>query len=502
MPSYAVYVRTRCVKDANQVANVLGKLFDVDEKSLLDKINQKSTSEITVKRRLSKESVTLLENYSLSGVYYSIDNSRIYPFNDMLCSVLGYTSSDGNGICGIESYYNKYLRGEDGELLFESDLVGNDISEKPTLLPSINGLNVKLSIDSEIQMICESAVDKAVMTYSPKSVGILVLNPQNCQVLAMALSNRFDLNSPPTNDISELNKKIRNGLVSDSYEPGSTFKIVTALANVQEALLKNPNALPLDHVFNGADFRIVNGSRIKCWTKHLNGKHSNETLSEALNNSCNPCFVDIALSLGKQKMYEYIEKLNFGNVTGIDFFGEAVGMLLPVSSVTDGDLARISFGQTIAVTPLQLGACACACVNGGNYFTPRIVQSIVDDNGKELITFQPQQKNKVASTEASRILASYLERVVSEGSGKNAYIEGYKVGGKTGTAQKFENGSIKQGKNIMSFMGFFPSNAPKYLALALVDEPIGGSYGSTVSAPIVKEVFEGIIKCKQISKVE
>ncbi len=497
--TYAVYVRPRCVTDETLVAKTLSNLFEVDENKLLEKIKSQNLSEITVVRQIDKAKALELEKYHLDGVYYSVDNTRVYPYGDMLSQTLGYTSIDGTGICGLEAYYDKYLKGSDGEILYESDLVGKDVENStPHYVQATDGLSVKLSIDAKIQLICESALDKVVSSYTPKSCSVLVLNPQNGRVVAMATKPSLDLNNLPRDDIKTLNKLTRNTLVADSYEPGSTFKIVTALANIEEHLKGNSNAFSLSYVFNSSNYRIVDGRKIKCWTTHANGKHSNETLQEALNNSCNPCFVDIALSLGKNTFYKYINKLNFGSATGIDFNGEAIGMVLYENSVTSGDLARISFGQTIAVTPLQLAAAACACVNGGNYYSPQLATEIFDKELGIAEVIQPKLINEVASFEASKILAGYLENVVSQGSGKNAYIEGYKVGGKTGTAQKYENGIIAQGKYVMSFMGFFPSSNPEYLALAIVDEPVGGTYGSTVAAPIVKEVFEGIIKYKNI----
>ena len=262
----------------------------------------------------------------------------------------------------------------------------------------------------------------------------------------------------------------------------------------------NKNAFSLDYIFNSNRYRIVDGKKIKCWSTHAGGKHSNENLSDALNNSCNPCFVDIALSLGREKMYEYINAFGYGQCTGVDFQGEAIGMVVPESAVKSGDLARIGFGQTIAVTPIQLACATQAAVNGGFYYEPYFVSEISDKNGMIAEIVNEKLKRRVISEEASRILAGYLEGVVENGSGKQAYIEGYKIGGKTGTAQKYENGVISQGKYVMSFVGFFPSNKPEYLALVIVDEPVGGQYGSTVAAPLAKEIFQGIINCKNISK--
>lgn len=499
-PSYAVYVRTKSVKDAEKVSEALGNIFDLDKQKLKEKIQSKKTSEITVQRQVSKSVVEKLTELDLDGVYYSVDNTRIYPYGDLLCSVIGYVSVDGLGQSGVEKYYDKYLKGVDGEILYESDLTGGDLEGKtPVYTESCDGLTVVLNIDYEIQSVVETALKKLIDEYSPKRCSAVVLAPDSGKVLAMANLPSYDLNEPPRDDIDTLNLLSRNSIVVDSYEPGSTFKIVTALANIEEYLNKNPAAKSLNYVFPSSGYRVVQGGKIKCWSSHKNGKHLNQTLTDALNNSCNPCFTDIALSLGKDTFYEYISGLNFGKVTGIDFNGEALGMIIPKSAVTEGDLARIGFGQSVAVTPIQLAAACAAAVNGGVYYQPKILSEIKTKDGKTVEIIRPSAVKRVASEKASRILASYLERVVSEGSGKQSYIEGYKVAGKTGTAQKFENGVLSQGKYVTSFVGFFPSSKPKYLCLLTVDEAVGGTYGSTVAAPAVGEIFRGIINAKSIA---
>ena len=500
--AYTVYVRPRSVTDADTVSAVLGDIFSLEKGNIKEKIVSSKTSEFAVAKKIGREYVEKLSEYTLDGVYYTTDNERVYPFGDSLCQILGYTSADGVGQSGTEKYYQKYLGGKDGEILYEADLVGKDVEGKAErYVSAVKGLTVKLNIDTELQRICESVISLAVNKYSPKSVSVVILEPKTAKVLALAQSPSFDLNKPPRDDITFLNKATRSSFISDSYEPGSTFKIITSAANIQESLNGNPSALPLDHVYPNGRYRVVAGRKIKCWSSHERGKHANQTLKEALNNSCNPCFVDIALSLGKEKMYEYVKAFNFGKTTGIDFYGEAAGMIIPETAVTDGDIARISFGQTIAVTGIQLAAAACACVNGGVYNSPTVVSEICDENGATVEIIRPKTQKRVISEEASKILSSYLEGVVSEGSGHKAYIEGYRVGGKTGTAQKYENGAIAQGKYVMSFMGFFPANKPEYLALLTVDEPIGGLYGSTVAAPLVSEIFKKIIDCKKIKPV-
>ena len=500
--SYAVYIRTRQVKNPERVASVLSQIFGVNEQKLLDKMRKKATSEITVKRQVDKESIVKLTNYQLDGVYYSVDNTRLYPYNQLLCSVLGYSSIDGGGQTGLELYYDKYLKGVDGEVLYESDLTGQDIKDKtPSYTPAVNGLNVVTTIDIGIQQVVEAALEKAYKTYTPKGCSAVVLDPQTGRVLAMANLPSFDLNAPPRNDIATLNALSRNTLVVDCYEPGSTFKVVTALANVNQALKGDKSAKSLDYIYSSNRYRELAGGRIKCWSDHKNGKHSNQTLALALNNSCNPCFTDIALSLGTKTFYSYITALGFGKKTGIDFPGEASGVIIPENSVKIGDLARIGFGQSVSVTPIQLAAAVAAAVNGGNYYKPYIVDKITTEDGRLVESFSPTLKGQVATIKASAILAGYLEDVVTSGSGKNAYIEGYKIGGKTGTAQKFVDGKIAQGKYVMSFVGFMPSNKPEYLCLVIVDEPVGGNYGSTVAAPVAGQIFKGIIDLKDIEPI-
>ena len=370
------------------------------------------------------------------------------------------------------------------------------------LFRSVAGDGVRLTIDMDIQLAAEQAMRSVYQSAGAKKVSCIVLDPNNFDVLAMVNYPSYDLNDVPRDDAQTLNALSRNSLVSDIYEPGSTFKILTAAADLEEYYRGNKSAFSPSYVFNGSRTRTVDGTKIKCWSDHSNGKHSNQTLADALNNSCNPCFTDIALALGKDKFYEYLTAFGLGNVTGIDFNGEALGMLVPQALVRDCDLARIGFGQTIAVSGLQLACAAAAAVNGGNYYAPHLLKSIVSSDGKTVEEYSPVLKQKPISEQASRQLAAMLEGVVKEGSGKKAYIEGYKVGGKTGTAQKYEDGHIAAGKYVSSFVGFFPSDSPRYLALIIVDEPTGTYYGSAVAAPVAKEIFEDIIKIKNIQPFE
>jgi len=497
--TYSVFVRKKAITDFEKVVNSLSQILGLEKSYVENRLNKTVSSEVTIKKQVTKGQLDELLRCSLSGVYYSRDNSRTYPYGEYLSSVLGFTSVDGKGQSGLELYYDKYLSGINGEILYETDIVGVEIPNgKASYVPATDGLNVKLTIDYDIQQLCETAMSEAMTVHKSKSAQMIVMDPSTGEILAMCNKPSYDLNAIPRDDLDLLNKLNRNGLVCDMFEPGSTFKILTSVANIEEYLNGNKNAFSPDHVFNSSRYRYIDGQKVKCWSTHEKGKHQHLTLTGGLNNSCNPIFVDIAISLGKETMYKYVELFGYGSVTGIDYGGESQGMILPVSAVKNVDLARIAFGQTIAVTGLQLACATSAAINGGNYYEPYLVSEIYSNDGIIAEKYQPKLKNKTVSEKASEILNQMLEQVVAEGSGKHAYIDGYRVAGKTGTAQKYTNGVIAQGKYVSSFIGYFPANDPKYLALVTIDEPVGQYYGSTVAAPYAKQVFEGIIKIKNI----
>ncbi len=501
--TYTVFVRKKAVQDLPALCTALSETLEMDYDYVYKRLTETVSSEITVKKQVRKDKINALLSFGFSGVYYSRDNSRVYPYNDFLTQVLGFTSTDGKGQSGLELYYDKYLSGIDGEILYETDIVGVEIDGgKASYIPATNGLNLKLTVDYEIQQLAESAMKEAMTVHNAKSAQMIVLDPKSGAIRALAIKPSYNLNEIPREDTDALYKASRNTMFCDVYEPGSTFKILTAAANIEEYLRGNPKAFSTTHVFNSSRFRYIDGQKVKCWSNHANGKHSNLNLQGGLNNSCNPIFVDIAMSLGKETMYKYVELFNYGTTTGVDFSGEAQGMLLPVAAVQNVDLARIAFGQTIAVTGLQLAAATAAAINGGKYYAPYLVQEIYSDDGIIAEKTEAKPKHKVISEKASAILSDMLEGVVRDGSGKKAYIEGYRVAGKTGTAQKYENGIIAAGKYVASFVGYFPANDPKYLALVIIDEPQGEYYGSTVAAPYAKQVFEGIIDVKGLKPAE
>lgn len=502
---FSVYARPQSVEDAEKSADILCKILDLEYQTVYDKLIKRGVSEVTIKRQISTEQAEEIRNYELEGIYLASEGLRSYVYGDFLSQVLGFVSSDGVGQTGIEAYYDKYLQGINGVLLTETDLVGDELEQgSMTYIPAVNGLTVTLTIDAVIQTVVENILDLAMYQQSPQAARCIVLDVTTGEILAMASKPSVDLNNLPRDNLEYLMKYSKNTLLTDVYEPGSTFKVLTAATCLEEYRQGNPKAFSAEHVFsNSAGTRIIDGSKISCWTTHANGKHSNQTLSDALNNSCNPIFTDIALSLGKETMYSYLNKFGYGSVTGIDFSGEQAGLLVPKSSVTNGDLARIGFGQTIAVTPLQLCMATAAAVNGGLLMQPYLVKEISDPTTGQIVKhFTPTVINRAISEETSEQIAKMLQRVVAEGGGKNAKVEGYQIGGKTGTAQKFVNGALATGKYVSSFIGFFPASSPKYLVLMIVDEPEGQSYGSIVAAPYAGLVFREIINYKNIEPLE
>lgn len=498
-----MFVRPNAVKNAEYTATVLSGALGVDPTQLLEKLSGGKVSEITVARQRDKQSIEKLAEFGLAGVYYSRDNTRVYSYGDALCQVLGFTANDGTGLSGLEKFYENILSGVNGEIAYTTDIVGIETENSEIVYrEAVAGDGIRLTIDMDIQLSAEQAMRSVYLSSGAKKVSCVVLDPNDFGVLAMVNYPSYDLNEVPRDDPETLNAQSRNALVSDIYEPGSTFKVVTSAINLEEYLNGNPKAYSPTRIFNGSRTRTVDGTKIKCWSDHANGKHSNQTLAEALNNSCNPCFTDMALAIGKDTFYDYMTAFGLGNVTGIDFTGEALGMLVPQSLVRDCDLARIGFGQTIAVSGLQLACAVASAVNGGNYYVPHFLKSVVSSDGRTVEEYRPVLKQKPISERASAMLAEMLEGVVREGSGKHAFIEGYRVGGKTGTAQKYEDGHIASGKYVSSFVGFFPANKPQYLALIVVDEPVGTYYGSAVAAPVAKEIFEDIIKIKNIQPFE
>lgn len=491
VPVYTLYVRPNALVDHAAVAQAISETLENDYNKVLDKISKKGVSEITVAKKLTKQQMLNIANYDFKGVYFGEESVRYFPYGDFMTQVLGFTNSDGDGQFGLEQYYNKYLRGVDGQVLTQTDLVGKELEDNVTgFIPSIDGMTAKLTIDYYIQSFAERAVRGAMAEYNAKGAGCIVMNPRTGEIYAMAQAPSFDLNNIPRDNVTELFSMAKNSLISNVYEPGSTFKILTSAIGLQE------NAFSGSHRFycNGA--RIVDGQRIKCWQSR---GHGSQSFEEGVYNSCNCVFMDIATTMGVEKMYSYLKKFGIDKKTGVDMLGEGHGLMLAEQSVKNVDIARIGFGQAVAVTPLGLCSAVSACINGGYSVTPYVLGSMADRNYGNVITNSGVKGEQIINADISSKLCEYLYGVVEKGSGKRAYVPGYRIGGKTGTAQKYENGSIASGKYISSFIGFTIAGDEEYLCLMTVDEPQGYVYyGSVVAAPYVGEIFKNIFAYKNI----
>jgi len=487
--TYDVYVRPSMVKDPKAVTHLLCNVLGVDFDLAYVKVTDRLTSENLIKLQVSKEKAKELKEAGLSGVLLSENNTRYYPYNSMLTQVLGFTSIDNVGQAGLEAYYNKYLTGVKGYVLEESDVKGVKIDNTlTTYMPSIPGLNLELTIDINIQKFTENALKRLVEEQNPKSASAIVMNPKTGEILSMATLPNFDLNNVPRDNVELLMSTVKNSNIVDVYEPGSTFKCLTMANSIDEGVAH------LSDTFFDPGYRMVDGEKIKCWK--LTG-HGMQTLSEGLCNSCNSVFVDLSLRLGKDKIYEMFEKFGIGTPLGVDFYGESGGIVMNYNTSKTVDIARMGFGQAVAVTPLQEISAICSIVNGGVLYRPYFVKSISDTNGNIISKTHSQEIRKTISQETSNIMKTMMEDVIKQYSGYYAFIPGYQVGGKTGTTQKYENGKIS-GKYIASFVGTFPAYDPDYVMLIVVDEPGGDSYyGSIVATPYAKDIINNIIEYKK-----
>lgn len=491
--TYDIYVRSREVTDAVKVATILSEKLNLEFEKIFKKVSNKNTSESLIKLQVEKELAMEIVESNLEGIYLSESINRYYPYGDLLTQVIGFTSVDGSGQSGLEKYYNDYLKGLNGYSLVQSDLQGKKLDDKIELyVPAVKGLNVNLTIDVNIQLSVEKILNQVMEEQKPKSATCVVMDPNTGNILAMSTKPSFNLNEPPRLDVASLFASVKNQALVDVYEPGSTFKILT-MASALESKVTTLN----DNFFDPG-YRMIDGQRIKCW-KH--GGHKNQTLTEGFCNSCNSVFMDLALRMGTEKFYNYLKNFGIGQKTNIEFDGESSGIVMKEENVKTVDLARIGFGQAIAVTPLQLITAVSSVVNGGKLFTPKLISSITSDSGEVVYNSSSEVIRNTISSETSKIINSMMESAVNK-TGLNTFVPGYSIGGKTGTAQKYENGAIAQGKYISSFIGTFPANNPEYVVLLLVDEPSQGAYfGSVVAAPYAKEVFKSIIDYKGYNPV-
>ena len=487
-----VVLRPNQIKEINitSTAQALALLLDMDASEITKKITDAKTnnkSEIWLKRQISSDVANKIKALKLTGVAFTIDSKRTYPNGCLLSQVIGFTSVDGLGLEGLEAKYDKYLSGTNGKLTRETDVNGRELPlSAEQYISAEDGLSLVLTVDSIMQSFLESACEDALAVNNAKGVEGIIMEVKTGKILAITNKPDYDLNDPPRNDTTKLQALSRNKVIIDSYEPGSVFKVVTLSAGLNNGTVTSAST------FYDPGFKIVDGQTINCWKRP---PHGAQTLAQAVQNSCNVAFMEIGLGLGTEKFYDYIYSFGFGQNTGVDFSSDGKGIVIDEKYVKNVDLARISFGQSISVTPLQMISAVNAAINNGNLMTPYLVDHMIDTNGNIVEQTEPQVVRQVISAETSAQVRTILESVVSEGGGKSAKIAGYRIGGKTGTAQKYENGVIAQGKLITSFVAFAPADNPEIIMLILVDEPkVASAFGSTVVGPIIKTVMKNCLQ--------
>lgn len=501
---YTVWAKPVEVKDKEAAAKELAPMLGEEYEDVLKLLKKKNMALVRIKRWVDDDVSEKIRDAKLSGIWVAEDNQRYYPYGNFASYVLGHTSDDATGIAGIEMKYDKHLKGKSGRLIVSTDASGREIPHgMEKYYEPVQGNGLVLTIDEVIQHYTEKAVQKAYEINNAKRVTAIAMDPNTGDILAMASKPDYDPNQSRTaiypyyeNELSQYSDKEkikgyfsmwRNPAVSDTYEPGSTFKLITSSAALEENLVKETDKF----VCSGSV--TIGGRRIKCWRHYR--PHGEQTFPQGVQNSCNPVFIELGNRLGVSKLYDYIEAFGFMDTTKLDLPGEAKGILYNEKNVGPVELATISFGQSISVTPMQLITAISAIANDGKLMEPRIVKEKVDNQGNIVETISPKVVRQVISEETSEKMMEIVQSVVSEGSGKAAYLPGYRVGGKTGTAQKVIDGKYAQGKYICSFIGIAPTDDPQIVVLAIVDEPTGVSaFGSTTAGPIVKEIMSDSLK--------
>ena len=482
------------IKNKDLVAEKISEILDVPKSKIEEHLYKKSMMERVHPegRRLSYEIADKIENLHFDGVYLLKESKRYYPHNEMLSHVLGYVGIDNQGLSGLELEYNDILTGEYGSIQYFSDAKGNNLERNSVYVEPEDGLDIYLTVNYGIQSSIERELDNVVLRYNPDGAWAIAMDPNTGEILGMSSRPNFNPNNYKNYDTETIN---RNMAIWASYEPGSTFKILTLSAAVNEGKVD----LLKDTFYDGGSVN-VDGARIKCW-KH--GGHGSQTFLEVVQNSCNPGFVELGNRLGKETLFDYINKFGYGKKTGIDLNGEATGILFSLDKVGPVELATTAFVQGVSVTALQQVVAVSAAINGGTLYKPYIVKRVAyHENGQIIKEVKPTiVRDNIVTEDTSEKVRMTLESVVSLGTGRNAYIDGYRVGGKTGTAQKVNNGIYMQGNYIVSFIGFLPANDPKIVVYLAIDNPKGVTqYGGTVSAPIVKNIMEDAITSLNIEK--
>lgn len=486
--TYDVYVRARNVTDANKLSSILSEKLNLSFDKVYKKVTNTTISESLIKMQVDEATSLYLVNCGCKGVYLSQNVGRVYPFNDLLTQVLGYCSIDNSGQTGVENFYNDFLKGVDGKSLVQANAKGVELEDTlEYYIPSVAGADCKLCVDTQIQLILEKALENAYTTHKAKGAWGIVQDLTTGGILAMSNIPSFDLNNVPRNDLTALNKLSKNSCVVDVYEPGSTFKIITITAALNEGLTN------ISEKFYCSGSCAVDGQKIKCWKTQ---GHGSQTLVEGFKNSCNCVFVNLALRLGTERLYKYLKMFGIGSKTGVDISSESAGIVIKQENVKNVDLARIGFGQSVAVTPLQL-INAVAGVTTGVMYTPHVIDEIFTED-KILFKYKKEKTTLNIKTDVVKQVNSMLFNNVNQ-EDDCTFVSGYDVGGKTGTAQKFENGAIARGKYISSFFGVYPTSSPKYGVIICIDEPSNGAYyGGVVAKPIGQEIFSELFKVKNI----
>lgn len=481
------------IEEPEKVIEMLVRELGIPEETARKRVEKVSSIE-RVKTNVAKETGDAVRAYGLSGVKVDEDYKRYYPYGTLASKVLGFTGADNQGILGLEVKYDEYLQGTNGKILTLTDARGIEIENAgESRLEPVNGYDLCLSLDYNIQMYCEQAAKKVCTKKSADSVSVIVMNPQNGELMAMVNYPEFDLNDPFTlvGDTGEsvsaeekqnlLNKMWRNQCISDTYEPGSTFKIITAAAALEEGVVK------LDDAFFCPGYKIVEDRRIRC--ARTTG-HGAETFETGIMNSCNPVFMELGERLGAENFVGYFKQFGLLSKTNIDLPGEAGTIMHKTENIGPVELATISFGQSFQIIPIQLVTTVSSIINGGTRVTPHFGVSVQDADGNTVKTFSYETHENICTAETSETMRYLLEKVVSEGTGKNAKIEGFSIGGKTATSQTLPRSDHKY---ISSFLGFAPADNPQVLVLVVINNPQGIYYGGTIAAPVAKEIFENIL---------
>ncbi len=489
------------VEDAELVAEVLAEELGLDLDEVREKVEKVSSME-KIKTNVDKETGDRIRNYDLAGVKVDEDYKRYYPFDELASKVLGFTGGDNQGIIGLEVRYDEYLKGTNGTILTVTDARGVELEGvAEDRIEPVAGETLQVSLDYNIQAYCEQAAMKVMEEKQADSVSVLLMNPQNGEIYAMVNVPEFNLNEPfelntgtDADDLSDeelqdaLNQMWRNGCINDTYEPGSTFKIITSSACLEEGVVS------LDDTFTCPGYRIVEDRKIRC---HKTGGHGTETFVQGLQNSCNPVFMDIGMRLGSDRFYDYFEQFGLLELTNIDLPGEAGTIMHKKEDIGTVELATMTFGQSFQITPIQMATTVSSLINGGKRVTPHLGMAVLDENGKMIEEFGYESRDGIVSEETSETMRMLLKSVVEEGSGKNGYIEGYSIGGKTATSQTLPRSANKY---IASFIGFAPAENPQVLGMVVIHDPQGVYYGGTIAAPVLRDIYDNVLPYLGIEK--